>query len=89
MEIKMFKKLVNQIKKALFKAQKIDANSAIAKAQSKVIDDLAAQAEVVAEVASGAASNIVASAKKEVDKAVKEVKAKKTTANKKTKKTSK
>jgi len=85
----MFKKLVNQIKKALFKAQKIDANSAIAKAQSKVIDDLAAQAEVVAEVASGAASNIVASAKKEVDKAVKEVKAKKTTANKKTKKTSK
>jgi TRAP-type mannitol/chloroaromatic compound transport system substrate-binding protein len=78
----MFKKLAQKLKSVLFKAQKLDANSPIAKAQAKLIDDLAAQAEVVAEVAKNAADGIVASAKKEVEEAVKEVKAKKPTAKK-------
>jgi polyhydroxyalkanoate synthesis regulator phasin len=78
----MFKKLAQKIKSVLFAAQKLDANSPIAKAQAKIIDDLAVQAEVVAEVAKNAADDIVASAKKEVAEAVKEVKAKKPVAKK-------
>lgn len=73
----MFKKLAQKIKSMLFTVQKLDTNSPIAKAQAKLIDDLAAQAEVVAEVAKNAADDIVASAKKEVAEAVKEVKTKK------------
>lgn len=74
--------LAQKVKSVLFKAQKLDASSPIAKAQAKIIDDLAAQAEVVAEVAKNAADDIVASAKKEVEEAVKEVKAKKPAAKK-------
>lgn len=73
----MFKKLAEKVKGILFKAQKLDANSPIAKAQSKMIDELVEQAEIVAEVAKNAADDIVASAKKEVEEAVQEVKAKK------------
>jgi hypothetical protein len=65
----MFKKIASKIKAVLFKAQKIDADSAIAKAQAKFIDELAGQADVVADIAKEAAENIVADAKKEVKKA--------------------
>lgn len=74
----MFKNLVSKIKSFIFKAQKIDPDSAFAKAQAKVIDDLVSQAEVVADIASVTATKIVADAKKEVSKAAKQaVKAKK------------
>ncbi len=73
--MKLFKKLANKIKSAAFKAQKLDPNSPIAKAQAKVIDELVDQAEAVADIAAEAAENIVNDAKKEVAKAVKEASA--------------
>ncbi len=76
----MFKKLAQKVKSLLFKAQKLDANSPVAKAQAKIIDDLAAQVEVIAGIAKDAAEDIVDSTKKEVKEAVKEVKSKKPTA---------
>jgi len=68
----MFKKLANKIKSIAFSAQKLDPNSPIAKAQAKVIDELADQAQAVAEIAVATADKIVVDAKKEVAKAVKE-----------------
>lgn len=65
----MFKKLAVKIKSILFKVQKLDPNSPMAKAQSKLIDDIAGVAE-------DAAKDIAASAKKEVEEAVQEVKKK-------------
>jgi hypothetical protein len=68
----MFKKIANKIKSVLFKAQKIDASSPVAKAQAKLIDQFADQADAVADIAVEAAENIVKDAKKEVAKAVKD-----------------
>ena len=68
----MFKKLANKIKSIAFSAQKLDPNSPIAKAQAKVIDELADQAQAVANIAAATADKIVDDAKKEVAKAVKE-----------------
>jgi len=76
----MFKNIANKIKKAIFKAQKIQADGPMAKAQAKIIDELADQADAVAEIAKDAAINIVADAKKEVKKAT--AKAKTTTTKK-------
>lgn len=67
----MFKKLANKIKSIAFSAQKLDPNSPIAKAQSKFIDELAEQAEVVADIAVETAEKIATDAKKEVVKAAK------------------
>jgi hypothetical protein len=76
----MFKKIATKIKQAIFKAQKIQADGPMAKAQAKIIDDLVNQADAVAEIAKDAAKNIVADAKKEVKKAT--AKAKTTTVKK-------
>lgn len=65
----MFKKLAAKIKTLVFRVQKLDPNSPMAKAQSKLIDDIAG-------VADDAAKDIAASAKKEVEEAVQEVKKK-------------
>jgi len=70
----MFKKLINKIKSIAFSAQKLDPNSPIAKAQAKVIDELADQAQAVAGIAAATADKIIDDAKKEVAKAVKEAK---------------
>jgi hypothetical protein len=67
----MFKKLANKIKTIAFKAQKLDPNSPIAKAQSKIIDELVDQAEMVADIAVETAEKIATDAKKEVAKAAK------------------
>jgi len=67
----MFKKMANKIKQVIFKAQKIQADGPMAKAQAKIIDDLLDQADAVAEIAKDAAKNIVADAKQEVAKAAK------------------
>lgn len=71
----MFKKLSDKIKSVAFKAQKLNPNSPIAKAQAKVIDELVEQAEAVADIAVEAAEKIALDAKKEVAKAVKEASA--------------
>jgi hypothetical protein len=68
----MFKKLASKIKSIAFNAQKLDPNSSIAKAQAKIIDELADQAQAVADIAVEAAEKIASDAKKEVAKAVKE-----------------
>jgi hypothetical protein len=67
----MFKKMASKIKQVIFKAQKIQADGPMAKAQAKIIDDLLNQADAVAEIAKDAAKNIVADAKQEVAKAAK------------------
>ena len=74
----MFKKMASKIKQVIFKAQKIQADGPMAKAQAKIIDDLVNQADAVAEIAKEAAKNIVADAKKEVAKAAKKATAPKT-----------
>lgn len=79
----MFKKLAKKIKEALFKAQKMQADAPLAKAQAKIIDDLVEQADAVVEIAKDAAETIVADTKKEVSKAVKKAKATKQPAAKK------
>jgi hypothetical protein len=78
----MFKNLANKIKTLIFKAQKLNPNSPIAKMQSAMIDEAVDQAEAVAEVAKKAAVEIAESAKKEVNAALKEVKTKKAPATK-------
>jgi polyhydroxyalkanoate synthesis regulator phasin len=78
----MFKNLANKIKSFVFKAQKLNPNSPLAKMQSAMIDEVADQADLIAEVAKKAADDLVESAKKEVNEAVKEVKAKKKPATK-------
>jgi|694.fasta_scaffold19155_13 hypothetical protein len=65
----MFKKLAQKIKVLVFRVQKLDPNSPMAKAQAKLIDD-------IADVAEDAAKDIAESAKKEVGEAVQEVKKK-------------
>ena len=55
----MLKKIAGKIKSALFKAQNIQADSAMAKAQSKLIDGFVDQADVVADIAMVAANNVV------------------------------
>ena len=72
----MFNKIAGKIKSALFKAQNIQADSAMAKAQSKLIDGFVDQADVVADIAIVAANNVVKNAKKEATKAVSEAKKK-------------
>jgi hypothetical protein len=71
----MFKKIAQKIKSLLFVAEKIKSDSPVAKAQAKVVDDLAAKADQVATIAKVAAENIAKEAKKEVNKAVKQAKA--------------
>jgi len=68
----MFKKMASKIKQVIFKAQKIQADGPMAKAQAKIIDDLVNQADAVAEIAKDAAKNIIKDAKKEAAKAVKD-----------------